>query len=1124
MRCPGCGSNNPEGSTFCNRCGSGLEIRCSACGKVGPAGIKFCCECGQDLRKQRQAPPGIYYSQPKSYTPKFLLAKILSNRTAIEGERKLLTILFADIADSTAMFEKLDPEDVHLIMDGCFRILLDEIHRFEGTINQFRGDGIMALFGAPIAHEDHAQRACYAALAIQQSLVPYSEELKKKYGIDFKMRIGLNSGTVVVGSIGDDLRMDYTAQGDPANLAARLESCARPGSILVSEYTYKMTKDFFELEPLGMSKVKGKQESVGMYELLKRGQTETRIGAAAARGLTKFVGRQREIRALEEAFGKVRLGQGRVVGIVGEPGVGKSRLLHEFKKLLMAGEYLCLEGRCFHHGQSMPYLPIIDAIRVYLDIKEGERQSKITHKIKEKISEFGGAVTTMLPPLQEFLALEVDDKEFLQLEAKCKRKRTFEAIRDLLLGGTQDMPFVVVIEDLHWIDKTSEDFLDYLIRWVPTTHILLILLYRPDYSHQWGSKSYYTAVSVDELSAPATAELVKAILQGGEVVQDLQELLFNRSSGNPLFIEELTKALLENGIITLQPNQYVLANHHVDVKVPDTIQGIVSARIDRLDESLKRIIQVASVVGREFTFRILNTVTGMEEELKTHLLNLQGLEFIYETSVFPELRYIFRHALTHEVAYNSLLLERRKEIHEMVGDAIETLHHDRISEFHEILAYHYCRDLNASKAIYYLKLSGDKAKLRWSNWEAFRFYRDAVAILRHQPDDLENKRHRMEILRSMAPTIRVLGYPEDSFDLLKEGESLASELEDQKVLGWFEGYIGLYYVAWGRDALRGREYIEKSLGAADLSQDVAIIVPAIVDLVLAHAAQGFFSKICEIVPRAIDLIDHVGGQHQNFGRAVNNFSLLLAHYGMSSAAIGEFKKGEGLLRKALSFGYEIDDFGAIAATEICYGWYFYFKGDGENSEKHFRAGIEYARKSQLSLILAVAESFLGRSNLLKGEPAIAAAWFEKGLKTQTDHGIPLWLGLCHIGLAEANLELGELEDARLHAEEGLAMSQRNGERFAEGMGMLTLGRVLGGMKEWKSDEGRELIAQARGVFDELKIRPMAPVWLFYSAERNAKAGQINQALEALAQAEKMFEEMEMSCWIAKTQELMGRFR
>jgi len=753
---------------------------------------KFTNECGQELRKLIKTPP-IDYSKPKSYTPEFLADKILTTRGSLEGERKLVTVLFADVANFTSMAEKFDPEEVYQIMDGCFRVLMDEIHKYEGTINQFTADGVMALFGAPVAHEDHAQRACYAALSIQNTLTDYGEKLKNERGIDFKMRIGLNSGPVVVGSIGDDLRMYYTAIGDTISLASRMEATAKPGTILSSGHTYKLVRDWFKFESLGKAQVKGEEDPQEAYELIRPSEVKTKIEAAAVAGLTKFVGRKREMEALHEALERTQSGSGQVVGIVGEAGIGKSRLILEMRREIRNGsslqqsvqkdpmslrelnppwklfpkeEYGYLEGRCFHYGGSVAYLPLLDILRSYFEIKEGEQEFLIKKKMKEKIFEVDQKLKTVLPPFQELLSLKVADEAYLKLEPKQKREKIFEALRDLFIRESQNKPLVLVFEYLHWIDKTSEEFLDYFIGWLANTPILLIILYRPEYTNHWGSKSYYNSVRVDQLSLETSSELVQSILKEGEVVPELSNLILGKAAGNPFFIEELTHSLLENGSIQKKDHQYSLSRRPSDIQVPDTIQGIIAARIDRLDESLKRTMHVASVIGREFAFRILQAIMEMKEELKSHLLNLQGLEFIYEKRLFPELEYIFKHALIQEVAYNSLLLKRRKEIHEKIGGAIEEIYPDRLEEFYEMLAYHYSRSDDLDKACQYLKLSGSKAVRSYSNLEAFRFYKDAIAILKQKLETEQNKKERLEVILLMAVPIRILAYPEEVMSIV----------------------------------------------------------------------------------------------------------------------------------------------------------------------------------------------------------------------------------------------------------------------------------------------------------------------------------------------------------------------
>lgn len=666
MKCSECRQENPAGAVFCNQCGAKIPSCCPSCGKINPVGSKFCNECGRKLWEPVKSEKAneIIYDQPASYTPKHLADQILNTRCAIKGERKLLTVLFADVANYTSMSEKLDPEQVHEIMDGCFKILLDEIHKHEGTINQFAGDGVMALFGAPVAHEDHAQRACHAAFSIQKGVDQYGGKVKGDYGIEFKLRLGINSGPVIVGAIGDDLRMDYTAVGDTTNLAARMESLARPGTILISINTRRLVKDYFALKALGEVPVKGKEKPQKVFELIGAGGAATRIEATAAKGLTRFVGRKNSMAALMDAYEKVKNGTGQVVGVVGEAGVGKSRLLLEFRKGLHRDEVGYLEGRCIHFGSAMPYLPILDILKSYFGITEAQSETAARKRVREKILNLDETLQGILSPIFDLLSLKVQDEKYLRLEPRVKREKLFEALRDLIVKGSQQRLLVIAVEDLHWIDKTTEEFLDYFIGRLATERVMLILLYRPEYTSQWDSKSYFNRISVVQLTLKSSAELVKAILEAGEVELELSELILNRTAGNPLFMEEMTHSLLENGSIEIKDNCYVLCRTSTDLHVPETVQGIIAARIDRLEESLKRIMQVAAVIGREFGFKLLQAITGMRENLKYQLLNLQDLELIYEKRPFPEPEYIFKHALVQEVAYNSLLSTRRKEIHQ----------------------------------------------------------------------------------------------------------------------------------------------------------------------------------------------------------------------------------------------------------------------------------------------------------------------------------------------------------------------------------------------------------------------------------------------------------------------------
>ena len=1119
MKCPKCQFENREDAEFCNKCGTKLEVACPKCDRVNAPGSIFCDKCGCALAETKVASP-IDYSQPQKYTPKFLADKIITARTSIEGERKLVTVLFADVANYTSISEKLDPEEVHQIMDGCFKVLMDEIHRYEGTIDKFTGDGVMALFGAPVAHEDHAQRACYAALEIQKAMSEYGDKIEKNCGIEFKMRVGLNSGPVIVGSVGNDLRMDYTAIGNTTNLASRMETMAKPGTVLISSDTYKIAKDFFKFEPLGKVRVKGKEEPVEAYQLIEAGEVETRIEASVARGLTKFVGRKREIGALKEAFEKAQSGSGQVVGILGEAGVGKSRLLLEMRGALSKEEHTYLEGRCLHYGGSMAYLPFLDILRSYFDIKEGEREFVIKKKMSENVSQLDEKLEGILPPLQDILSLKAEDEEYLKLEPSLKRVKVFEAIKDLLIRDSQNRPLILAVEDLHWIDKTSEEFLDYLIGSLASAHILMILLYRPEYTHQWGSKSYYSQIGVDQLSTSTSAELVQAILLEGEAVPELSELILNRAAGNPLFMEEFTHTLLENGSIQKKDHEYILTRKASDIQVPDTIQGIIAARMDRLEENMKRTMQVASVIGRDFAFRILQTITGMREELKSYLINLQGLEFIYEKSLFPELEYIFKHALTQEVAYNSLLLKRRKEIHEKIGKAIEELYPDRLEEFYEMLAYHYYRSENLEKAYQYLKLSGDKAVLSNSNWEAFRFGKEAINVLNKLPDTEENKRRGIEIRLLMVYPMMVIGWPEDSLQILEEGERLSSEMGDEKSLAKFYSIIGLYYSMRG-DALQGMKYAESCFEQAEKIQDIELMAPTGFDLCSSYNMVSEYLKVVEVAPRILALLEKTQRESESFGRGFNIYSTLLATCGQATAWLGNLEEGKALCDKGLRYALEINDLYSLVLTEFYYGYVCNLKGEGKDGIKHCQNAIKYAEEAQILIMLGLLWTGVGWGYYLLGELETALEHADKALKIQTD-GIPFKLSITYWLLCIVHIDLGNLEDARNWGEKCLKLSQEYSEADTEALSHILLGRILGKVDPSQSGKAEEYILHGIKILDEWNMKAFLSEGYFFLGELYADTGQKEKALEHLKKAETMFKEMGMDYWLRRTLEVLER--
>jgi class 3 adenylate cyclase len=633
MNCPECQFDNREGAKFCKECGAKLELACPKCDASISPDSKFCDECGYDLSKPAIAPP-VHYAEPQSYTPKFLADKILTTRSSIEGERKLVTVLFADVANYTSISENIDPEEVHQMMDGCFKILMDEIHRYEGTINQFTGDGVMALFGAPLAHEDHAQRACTVALSIQKAMGGYSEKIKKKTGIEFRMRIGLNSGPVIVASIGDDLRMDYTAVGDTTNLAARIQQNANPGEVWVSQETRNIIRDYFQDKPAGEIQLKGKSKPHPAYSVIaERPGVRTRFEAVLMRGISEFVGRGPEMEALQAAFKKAKNCDAQIVDVVGEAGVGKSRLVYEFRETL-GNEATFLTGICIHYGRNINFLPVIDVVKGALGIAEGMTEEDVSRQIEEKAT---NGLVSMIPFYQNLLSLQVDDPIWDLLDAEGRKFGTFEAVKDLLFTISEEKPLVLFLDDVHWMDKISEELLTYFSRSFVKSPILMIATYRPEGAPTWAQGAHYQRLGLETLSSNSSIRLMRNILGGVALETDLEKKLTERASGNPFFVEETIRELLDRGDLVRKGDTYISAKPMDKLEVPRTIQGVLAARMDRLSEDLKKTIQVASVIGRDFAFRLLKNTMELGDELRAHLTNLVGLEILYEKVLYPEL-------------------------------------------------------------------------------------------------------------------------------------------------------------------------------------------------------------------------------------------------------------------------------------------------------------------------------------------------------------------------------------------------------------------------------------------------------------------------------------------------------
>jgi class 3 adenylate cyclase/tetratricopeptide (TPR) repeat protein len=737
MDCPSCGHENRPGAAFCGECGASLpqEVACPGCGTTNPANQRFCDKCGESLAdgggspaspEAAGSPTGVATAaDPRSYTPPHLAEKILRERPSLEGERRTVTVLFADAMGFTPISEQLDQERVYSIMQGCVARMMDAVHRYEGTVTQFLGDGIMALFGAPIQHEDSARRAVAAALDMQRALTQYAIEVRERDTIDCRFRVGLNTGPVIVGSIGDNLDMDYTAIGDTINVASRLESSAEPGTAYLSDTTRRAAEDYFEFEQLGELTLKGKGEPVLAFKALREKSIRTRFEAATERGLTPLIGRKRELALLQEHFEQARSGRGQVVFLSGEAGIGKSRLMLEFRRSI-GDQVPWIEGHCISYGSNIPYVPIIDLVKGRYGVEEGDDEAQIIARINEGTADWDESAKPSVPYLKYLLNVEVGDPAVLEMDAMARRAGIFDALRNSAIQNTRDAPAVLVVEDLHWVDESSQDALAAVVDVIASVPILMILTHRPGYRQPLGERAHFSRIALGHLPPGECQEMAGQVLKVGSLPPELEELITSKSEGNPFYIEELTKSLLESGVLRHENGGYALDRSAEKVSVPDTIQEVILSRIDRLEREGKEAIQLASVIGREFTGRLLQRISDVRSEVNEVLDKLKSLELIYEKAYLPEISYMFKHALTHDVAYSTLLLERRKTLHSIVAAAIEELYSDRLPEHYETLAHHYYEAREWDKALDYLMKSAQKAADAYAGHDAIAYYDRAL--------------------------------------------------------------------------------------------------------------------------------------------------------------------------------------------------------------------------------------------------------------------------------------------------------------------------------------------------------------------------------------------------------------
>jgi class 3 adenylate cyclase/predicted ATPase len=996
------------------------------------AGGKGETESKDEREKGRTSDTATPTQPPVSYTPSHLADRIRA-ATITDGERKTITALFADLKGSTALIEGLDPKEARAILDPALQLMMDAVHRYEGYVAQALGDGIFALFGAPIAHEDHPQRALYAALRMQGEMHRYSDEIRLRHGVPLAMRVGINTGEVVVRSIRkDDLHTDYVPVGHSTNLAACMEQMATPGSILVTAYTHKLTDGYFAFKALGETQIKGVEEPLHIYEVLGAGPLRTRLQVTATRrGLTRFVGRQSEMEQIQRALAQATAGRGQIVGVMGEPGLGKSRLFYEFKLLSQAG-CLLLEAYSVSHGKASPYLPVMELLKSYFDIKAEDDERKRREKLTGKVLTLDRSLEATLPHLFALLGIEEQPSPLQQMDAQIRRRRTFDALKKLFLRESLNQPLILIFEDLQWIDSETQGFLDTLSESIASAKILLLVNYRPEYRHEWGQKTYYTQLRLAPFGQAEAEEFLDVLLgatvgaQHAAPLQQLKHLILDKSEGTPFFMEEIVQELVEQGVLVrdgvgagLVPAQTGRPQGS-PLQIPTTVQGVLAARIDRLALEEKALLQQLAVIGREFSLGLIRQVITQSEDERHRLLSsLQHKEFLYEQPAFPEMEYLFKHALTQEVAYNSMLIERRKALHEETARAMEQLYHERLDEHYDELAHHYQRSGNTEKAIDYLLKAGQLAVQRSANAEAIHHFAAALNWLKTLPDT--PARAQQELTVQIA-----LGAP------LRETKGFAAP-EVKNV------------------CTRARELCQQ---IGEPVQHFAVLD----GWANFHHMRGDLETAKAIINQAFPIAE----QTQNplfLARAHNGLGAALSFLGDQVAAWDQLEQGltlaDSLPLRSANVGLVFDpalDSRTHAARLL------WLLGFPDHALRRGTEAVALAREQGQAATLCVPLTFAAWCHLLRGEADKARELADALIAVATEHGFAFSAGMGKMLRGRALVQQGQLEEGLILFQQGWTERQATGSRLNHPYNSAFLAETYGKMGQ--TIEGLTLVTEA----------------------------------------------------------------
>jgi class 3 adenylate cyclase/tetratricopeptide (TPR) repeat protein len=1115
MKCPKCQTFNRAEAKFCEECAAPFARNCANCGHQLSPSAKFCPECACPTvgseNLQTSVPDQWPFGSPENYTPDHLARKILTSKSALEGERKQVTVLFADLKASMELLADRDPEEARKLLDPVLDHMMEAVHHYEGTVNQAAGDGIMALFGAPLAHEDHAVRACFAALRMQERVKRHAEGVFDAHGVNLQIRVGLNSGEVVVGTIRSDLRMDYTAVGRTTHLAARMEQLASPGSILLTSSTLRLAEGLVMAKSLGPLPVKGLAEPLEVHELTGAGPARTRFQAVVRRRLTPFVGRDAELEQLRRVQQFAHDGHGQVAALVAEAGAGKSRLVYELTHSLSLEGWLVLECGAVSYGKAMSYLPVVSLLRSYFEIEDRDDLQAIRDKLTAKLLALDPALEPGLPALLGLLDVPVKDATWQTLDPGQRRQRTLDTVRGLLLRAMRDQPGVVIFEDLHWIDGETQALLDDLVKSLMSARTLLLVTYRPEYQHGWNSKPHYSEMRLNALSAERAGQLLDALLGDDLALDPLKQRL--AKLGNPFFLEEAVRTLVETKALDGLPGRYRLIQPVQALQVPATVQVTLAARIDRLPSEEKHLLQVASVVGTEVPFALLQAVAELPDEtLRRGLAHLQGAEFVYETGPFSDLGYTFKHALTHEVSYGGLLQERRRELHARIVGALERLHADRLGEQIERLAHHALQGDLREKAAAYLWQAGRKAAARSALSDARIWFEQALGVLDRLPETEATLESSFEIRLELRHMLLQLGEVRRGLENLREAGALAEQLNDDHRRGRVcSASIHLHTVLGELDeALRsGTRALEFTARLGDLK----LHIQATSYLAQVHYERAEYPQAIELTTANLAKLP-TGRAHEFFelpspASVYNRFWLV-----SSFTQLGRFAEAIQYGAEMLQLTESMQAPFTVGGAHLIMATVHSFKGDWARALPLNEQAIALFRTRNVALLLPGVIATSARVLAQLGEAREALTRLQESnelLERQAARGMILQLGLAYHTLAGAALVLGRLDDARRLVDRAVEFSA--GRQGVVAHALHLRGNIATHPDRFDAEQGELHYRKALALAEPRGMRPLVAHCHLGLSKLYQRVGKQEQADEHFTTATTLYREMDMPFWL-----------